>query len=260
MSIDQNVNYLAISLFCKNDKNHEIHDSHQQFLYSLKPIKSVNHYWNKTVAKLKSKIASLEVILENNIKKQFLTDYTINQLKNTVKKLKNNIRQKTKYRNNFIENYTHQITTKLLNQLSENVDVIIYGKNVNFKKESNLGKVNNQNFVQIPFNKIINKLNYKAILKGIYFIVVEESYTSKTSFLDKETLFNYENNKPPKKYQFLGKRIKRGLFKTATNCYIHADINATLNIARKVIGEKIYQLVDLTTIMGSSPKKVKIRF
>ena len=79
------------------------------------------------------------------------------------------------------------MSRKLINHLSElGIKNIIYGKNVNFKKEINLGKVTNQNFVNIPFNQIIERLRYKALLAGINFMTVEESYTSKTSFLDEE--------------------------------------------------------------------------
>lgn len=64
-------------------------------------------------------------------------------------------------------------------------------------------------------------------------MTVEESYTSKTSFVDKEELFNYKNNKPNKNYHFVGKRVTRGAFKTMKGHVIHADVNAACNIARK---------------------------
>lgn len=142
IGIDQNLDGLVTS------------NSHA---YSLKPIKSVNHYWNKSVSILKSEIASIEAILSNSEKKQILTDYSTDCLKNTIHKLRNKIRKITRYRNNFVENYVHQLSNQFINQLSEKVQLIIYGKNVNFKKEINLGKITNQNFVQIPFNKIIEK-------------------------------------------------------------------------------------------------------
>ena len=98
------------------------------------------------------------------------------------------------------------MSRKLINHLSElGIKNIVYGKNVNFKKEINLGKVTNQNFVNIPFNQIIERLRYKALLAGINFMTVEESYTSKTSFLDEEKLHSYKANhsKPKKDYTFL---------------------------------------------------------
>ena len=165
----------------------------------------------------------------------------------------------TTKRNRKIDNYTHQLSRKLVNHLSElGVQNIIYGKNVNFKKEINLGRVTNQNFVDIPFNQIIERLRYKACLAGINFMTVEESYTSKTSFLDEEKLHSYKRNKPKKKYIFLGNRFARSLFRSKDGFVIHADINASFNIIRKVTGDIIYNFVDKGSIKGSSPKRWKI--
>ena len=135
---------------------------------------------------------------------------------------------------------------------------IIYGKNVNFKQEINLGKVTNQNFVNILFNLIIEKLRYKAALAGINFMTVEESYTSKTSFLDREKLHSYKTDKAPKKYKFLGNRFTRSLFKSKEGYVIHADINASFNIIRKVSGDDIYDVANIGVIKVSSPKRCKI--
>ena len=131
---------------------------------------------------------------------------------------------------------------------------------MDFKKEINLGKVTNQNFVNIPFNQIIERLRYKALLAGINFMTVEESYTSKTSFLDEEKLHSYKRSqdKPKKDYTFLGDRFTRSLFRTKKGYVIHADINASFNIIRKVTGDNIYVFVNIGAIKGSCPKRVKI--
>ena len=71
-------------------------------------------------------------------------------------------------------------------------------------------------------------------------MTVEESYTSKTSFLDEEKLHSYKDNKPTKGY------------------VIHADINASFNIIRKVSGDVIYNFIDKVSIKGSNPKRWKI--
>ena len=65
-------------------------------------------------------------------------------------------------------------------------------------------------------------LQYKCELVGIKVKLIEESYTSKCSFLDNESIKKHE------KYQ--GRRIKRGLFKTSKGILINADVNASLNI------------------------------
>ena len=91
-------------------------------------------------------------------------------------------------------------------------------------------------------------------------MTVEESYTSKTSFLDEEKLHscNAKANKPKKGYTFIGNRFTRSLFKSKEGYIIHADINASFNIIRKVTGDIIYNFVDKASIRGSCPKRVKI--
>lgn len=111
---------------------------------------------------------------------------------------------------------------------------MIIGHNNDWKQDINNGHVNNQNFVQIPFNRFIQMLQYKCKFEGISVIITEESYTSKSSFLDNDYLPVYKKN-DTKNYKFSGKRTKRGLYKTKNNFLINADINGSLNIIRKVI-------------------------
>ena len=77
-------------------------------------------------------------------------------------------------------------------------------------------------------------LEYKCKFEGINVIINEESYTSKSSFIDNDILPVYKKN-CNKEYKFSGRRVKRGLYKTANNLLINADINGSLNIIRKVI-------------------------
>ena len=267
--IDQNLDQLSVGLITDESGT-------SAFNYDIKYLKSVNQYWNKKKAELQAEINYQEERLHNlkneddygNIKelgyyKSFLTDYTVSRLiedtEILIKKLKNKVKKLTTKRNQKVDNYTHQLSRKLINHLSElGVKNIIYGKNVNLKKEINLGKVNNQNFVNIPFNQLIERLRYKAQLAGMNFMTVEESYTSKTSFLDREKLHQYKNDKPKKDYPFLGKRFSRSLFRSQLGYVIHADVNASFNIIRKVSGEEIYNYVDLGSIKGSSPKRLII--
>ena len=123
---------------------------------------------------------------------------------------------------------THKITTQLVNHLdSYNIDTVIFGHNIGQKQDINLGKVTNQNFVQIPFTQLMKQLQYKCELRGIGLIVTEESYTSKCSFIDKEEIKKHSS------YQ--GKRVKRGLFETSNGTLINADVNGSLNIGRKYL-------------------------
>ena len=263
--IDQNLDQLAVGVVRRRSSSGET----TAFTYDIKYLKSVNQYWNKQKAKLQEEISKQEKLLEElkyaklDFYQTFLTEYTTSRLiedtKILIKKLKNKIKRITTKRNHKINNYTHQLSRKLINHLSElGVKNIVYGKNVNFKKEINLGRVTNQNFVNIPFNQIIERLRYKALLAGINFMTVEESYTSKTSFLDEEKLHSYKTNQPKKGYNYLGDRFTRSLFRTKKGYVIHADINASFNIIRKVSGESIYNFVNKVSIRGSCPKRVKI--
>ena len=177
------------------------------FIINGKPLKSINQYFNKLLSKFYS---------ENKIK--------TNKCRTICRKHKNKI-----------NDYLHKASRYIINQLvSQNINTLIVGKNKNWKQEINIGKTNNQNFINIPHTKFIHLLKYKCALAGINFIEHEESYTSKCSFLDNETICKHE--------QYLGKRIKRGLFKTATNKFINADLNGSLNILKKVVGEFKYSI------------------
>ena len=161
--IDQNLDQLAVGVVL--DKQETL-----AFNYDIKYLKSVNQYWNKKKAKLQEEISKQEKLLEElkytklNFYQTFLTEYTTSRLiedtKILIKKLKNKIKRITTKRNHKINNYTHQLSRKLINHLSElGVKNIVYGKNVNFKKEINLGRVTNQNFVNKRSFRSIKLLN-----------------------------------------------------------------------------------------------------
>ena len=162
--IDQNLDQLAVGVITPNET--------LAFNYDIKYLKSVNQYWNKQKAKLQEEISKQEKLLEElkyaklDFYQTFLTEYTTSRLiedtKILIKKLKNKIKRITTKRNHKIDNYTHQLSRKLINHLSElGVKNIIYGKNVNFKKEISaaLGKVTNQNFVNKRSFRSIKLLN-----------------------------------------------------------------------------------------------------
>jgi IS605 OrfB family transposase len=124
--------------------------------------------------------------------------------------------------------YLHLTSRRLIDLLLlQGVGTLIIGKNDGWKQEVNLGSRANQNFAQIPRARFIAMLTYKAELVGIQVILTEESYTSKCSFLDHEPI--------GKQAVYAGKRVKRGLFMAADGRHIHADVNGSYNIMRKVI-------------------------
>lgn len=148
-----------------------------------------------------------------------------------------------------INDYLHKSSRFLINYcLKYNINTIIIGYNKSWKQNIKLGDKNNQNFVSIPFYKLIEMIKYKSEMVGLNVILNEESYTSKCSFLDLETITKHES--------YLGERIKRGLFKSSKGILINADVNASYNIMRKVVPN----LFNKDGIEGVSAHPVKINF
>jgi putative transposase len=191
-------------------------------IYSGKPLKAINHFYNRRKAKLQSDLP----------KNKFTTK---------------RIERLTFRRNNKIENSLHQISNKIIKQAeNESVTKIIIGNNKNWKQQINLGRNTNRNFVSIPHSTLIDKIKYKGLMNGIEVIITQEAYTSKCSALDLEPICKHEN--------YAGKRIKRGLFKTANGFRINADCNGALNIARLVAGDDI--ILDSVRSLVSRPLKI----
>lgn len=166
-----------------------------------KPVKSINQRYNKEIAKYKRK-------LPKGI-------YTSKRIKNLYKRRKNKIMD-----------YLHKASSKLVSYLVFNrIDTLVIGRNKGWKQNIKLGKKNNQNFVGVPFHTFIQLLRYKCNIEGIHFETQEEAYTSKCSFFDNESIKKHKT--------YLGKRVKRGLFETAMNKKVNADLNGSLNILKK---------------------------
>lgn len=116
--------------------------------------------------------------------------------------------------------------------ISNNIGTLVVGYNNSFQRNSNLGKGNNQTFVNIPFGQLLFKLKYLCELNNIVFVEQEESYTSKASFWDKDNIPVYSKTNTTN-YKFSGKRIFRGLYKTSNGTILNADVNGALNILKK---------------------------
>ncbi len=132
----------------------------------------------------------------------------------------------TDHRHRAITSYLHTASRALIDLLvREGIGTLVIGKNVGWKQEANMGKKNNQSFVFIPHARFIQMLQYKAELVGIQVVTIEESHTSKCSFLDLEPICHQDH--------YLGKRVKRGLFVASTGQAINADVNGSYNILRR---------------------------
>jgi IS605 OrfB family transposase len=128
-----------------------------------------------------------------------------------------------------IKDYLHKTSRRIVELMcNNNIGTCFIGHNKDWKQEVEMGKRNNQNFVSIPYSLLINMLRYKIEEKGGVLVELNESYTSKCSFLDNEEICKHETYK--------GKRIKRGLFLSGSNKALNADINGSLNILKRGIG------------------------
>ena len=203
------------------------------FIIDGRKLKSINQYYNKTNAKLQS-------------------------IKDKQKTSRTTLRQKriARKRNNRINDYLSKAARIIINYcLNNDIGKLVLGYNEDFQRNSNIGSINNQNFVNIPYGKLRDKLIYLCKLYGIEFKLQEESYTSKASFFDGDEIPIYDKENQ-KEYIFSGKRIKRGLYQTSTGKLINADCNGALNILRKS------KVVDLSILYNrgelNTPKRIRI--
>ena len=147
-------------------------------------------------------------------------------------------------RNNRITDYFNRVCHILVNTcIDHGVTTLVIGYNKGQKQDINLGAVNNQKIVSIPYHKFRQKLEQLCIEHGISYISQEESYTSKASALDMDSIPTYGVDEAPT--AFNGKRIHRGLYRSSDGSVLNADINGSINILRKYVKERnenwIYQ-------------------
>ena len=183
----------------------------RSFIIDGRKLKSINQWFNKENARLQS------------IKdKQHFGKRTTNRQKSIARD-----------RNNKVNDYMNKAARKVIDYcIANDIGALVVGYNETFQHSSHIGKRNNQNFVNIPYGQLRSKLEYLCKLNGIIFVKQEESYTSKSSFWDQDDIpvYNADN---PREYQFSGKRVYRGQYKTASGKTINADVNGALNIMRK---------------------------
>ena len=203
----------------------------KSFIIDGRKLKSINQWFNKENARLQS------------IKdKQRFGKKTTNRQKAIARK-----------RNNKVNDYMNKAARIIIDYcIANDIGTLIAGYNITFQKSSHIGKQNNQNFVNIPYGFLRNKLAYLCELNGIIYVEQEESYTSKASFWDKDNIPVY-NNDNPKEYAFSGNRVHRGLYKTANGKTFNADVNGALNIMCKS------SVVDLSILYGRGEVDTPVR-
>ncbi|WP_340626558.1 transposase [Aphanizomenon flos-aquae] len=192
-------------------------------------LKSLNQWYNKTVA---------------NIKEGKPQGFWSNRLAAITEK-----------RNRQMRNAVNKAARIVINHCIDNkIGTIVFGWNERQKDSADLGKKNNQKFVQIPTAKLKGRIAQLCEQYGIVFVETEESYTSKTSFLDNDVLPTF--GAKPEGWKSSGIRITRGQFRTSTGIKINADCNGAVNIIKKVAAIFKFDLSGVGRGALSAPKKV----
>ena len=205
-------------------------------LINGRPLKSINQFYNKRFSQLQS------------------------QLKGNLK-TSSRIQRLTRCRHQKVDNYLHHTSRLIIDILSQGeIGTLVIGKNPQWKNSINLGKQNNQNFVSIPHARLIQMLEYKALLVGIKVVIQEESYTSVSNFLNLDPIPVYGDSDGDS-VEFTGKRIQRGLYKTAEGLLINADVNGSYNIMRKALPKALSNGIESCVVQPRrvNPLKVKAK-
>ncbi|TAF03437.1 MAG: transposase [Nostocales cyanobacterium] len=173
-------------------------------------IKSVNHYYNQQKSKFQSLLP-------------------------TAQKTSKRLQRLTKKRNFRIDDYLHKASRLIIDLMVKNgIGTLVIGQNPLHQQNANLGGTHHQNFVFIPHNRLVQQLSYKAKLVGIKVLIAEESYTSAASFLDQDPIPTHGETHAHQ-VKFSGQRIRTKLYRAGNGLLIHADVNGSLNILRKVV-------------------------
>lgn len=193
-----------------------VSDKGRPLIYSGKQIKSLNQWFNKELARLKSELALKQ-----------------------GRRTSDGIRRLYMKRNDRLGDVMHKVSRHIVNYCLDNgIGNIVVGYNKGWKDSICIGKRNNQTFVSIPYDRLLSCLKYKCALCGINVIENEESYTSKCDGLAYEEVCKHD--------EYMGRRVKRGLYRSSVGKVINADVNGALNILRKVVGDSdcIRRIID----------------
>lgn len=189
----------------------------ESFIVNGRPIKSINQFFNKQMAKAHSYVGD--------------------------KGTSNRIKALCHKRNNRFNNILHEMSNEIIKYCIEHkIGNIIVGKNKEWKQRCKLHKKTKQHFVQIPHARLIDLIKYKAEQYGIKVIEQMESHTSKCDALAKEEVKHHD--------KYLGRRVKRGLFKSSVGMKINADVNGALNIMRKVVGDDFIDNLNMDKVIA----------
>lgn len=177
------------------------------FLVDARQMKSMNQLWNKKVSTRKDG------------KPQGYWDAWLDRV--------------TRVRNDQMRDGVNKAAKLIVQHCIDNgIGTIVIGWNESFQMNANMGRLNNQKFVQMPLGKLKKRLEQLCDMHGIRFETTEEAYTSKASFLDGDSLPKY--GEKPDGWKASGKRVRRGLYRSSNRSLVNADLNGAANILRKV--------------------------
>ena len=202
------------------------------FIMDGRKIKSINQCWNKEKARLQSIL--------------------MKQGRHTSERLQ----RITIKRNNRANDYIKKTARHIVNYcIQNNIGTVICGYNPDFKRNINLGSQTNQNFTQISFGSLREQIKNLCEWYGIQYVEQEESYTSKASFLDLDAIpiYNADN---PYTGTFSGRRIKRGLYRSANGFLVNADVNGAANILRK--SKQNFNFEELCRGVLATPTRIRV--
>ena len=197
-------------------------------------LKSLNQWYNKRRAKLMSALTK-----GSDSKHSRKTSYALSTL--------------SRKRDDKIRDFFYKTAHWIMRWCAEHrIEIIVIGCNKGMKQRSNIGSVNNQNFVTIPYERFRHILKVVGCKYGIPVVEQEESYTSKASLLDLDAIPVYDENDENDKdtVVFSGQRAKRGMYVSREEKLINADINGAGNILRKAY-PYAFDAVDIEYLCGA---------
>ncbi|MBX0312433.1 MAG: transposase [Sulfurihydrogenibium sp.] len=246
-SIDIGINNLA-SIFIDDETTPSL-------IVDGKSFKNYNSKFNRFIAKL-NESKSKEVLewAETKSGNKYPAKYT-----EKGKEIGKFISFLYSKRNKFFHDQFHKISKRVVEYLYfHGVTDLFMSKNLAEPKnngECNLNKATKQNFIQIPFIKLLKNIEYKAQEYGIKIHYVNERYTSKASCISDDIKSIQDN--PDLTNAFNGKRVKRGLFlDTVINKAFNADVNGAVNHIKVATG-KSFEWLKNKLFKLSNPIKIK---
>lgn len=190
----------------------------KSFILNRRKVKSQNQYYNKKIATIKK-----------GKPQGFWNEELAAITEKRNRQMRDNINKAARFLINWCLNYK--------------VGTIVFGWNQGNKDSINIGKKNNQEFVQVPTARLKDRIAQLCLQYGIRFAETEESYTSKSSYLDNDILPTYDAKLKEQEYNFSGKRgqrkkgrlhnLGRGGYRTKDGFRINSDCNGSANIMRK---------------------------